>query len=322
VAKFVKKQALLLVMLAGTVLGGLIPEAGIALKAYGLVPYIIVAIFLCQGASLDTAALTRPGRYMSAIVVGGVIALLIAPVLGWCTVRLLGWQDDRMVGFLLICTMSPTLVSGTVIAVQANGDRAASLILTVVLNALSVVTIPLHLGWMLREEVAIDRPALLLRLVLLVLLPAIVGHLMRRRWQPQMVAAKPWLTYGPIVCMGTIVFMGVSEQAERLATVEILEIAGLIPPALTVHTLLLFVGLAAARLLSMETGTARALAIVCSQKTIPLALAIWSTVFAADYPLALVPPLVFHLGQIYLDTLIANIWQRRDSRAAATETAE
>ena len=53
-----------------------------------------------------------------------------------------------------------------------------------------------------------------------------------------------------------------------------------------------------------------AVAFACSQKTLPVALVLYKDYYQETYPLALIPLLLYHVGQLILDTLIADHWAR------------
>ena len=74
---------------------------------------------------------------------------------------------------------------------------------------------------------------------------------------------------------------------------------------LGVHLAALFFGLVSSRLLRFERSNQIAVAIAGSQKTLPVALSLFDTYFVAGYPLAVVPLVFYHVGQLLLDTVIA-----------------
>lgn len=309
---FLTQNLLVLVIGLAAVLALLAPRLGLALKDLGLIPPMIVIIFLCQGAGLDARRFRHAGAYLALLAWGFVVAFVAAPAAGWAAMELLGWEGDDRIGFLLMCCMGPTLVSGIVIATRAGGEREAAALLTIVLNLLAVVTIPFTLALTVGGEGAVDQWGLLTKLLLLVLVPAMVGQALRLRWPVSVGTRRGLFTLLPIILLGCTIYLALSERAEDLRGLGLHRLLLLVLPALGVHYLLMVVGYAGARWgLRSDPRRSTALAVVCSQKTIPVAIAIWSTEFAADYPLALIPPIVFHLAQIYGDGMLAGWWGRR-----------
>ena len=324
-SKLVRDNLLILTLLAATLLACLAPRLGLRLQELGVVPALIMAVFLCQGASIDGLTGQSALSGLRAGVWGLLVAHAAAPVCGWLAMRALGWQADDRVGFLLMCCMAPTLVSGVVITAQAHGDRTLALFLVVGLNLASVLTVPFNLRWTLAADIGLNPWSLLGKLVIYLLLPGLLGHWLRRQWPAFAQRHTPFIKYAPVVFLGVTVYISICQQADAVMHLTGGRLLALLVPAVGVHYALLALAyFGAPRLAGVGEPQRRAVAIIASQKTIPVAVAIWTTEFATTYPLALVPALVFHLSQIYGDGLLARWWVRRDrARAAAGgETGE
>jgi predicted Na+-dependent transporter len=273
---------------------------------------LILLIFLCQGLGLQAKQLSKGSQLIKAFCWGLVISQGMGPILGYLAVGALQLQADSQVGFIIICSMAPTLVSGAVLATKAGGDSATALVLAVGINLLGIVTIPLNLQWSLGAVVQLDTLGLLVKLVFLVLVPAVAGQLMRR-WQPDWAHKQERYTRNiPVIALGIIVYMSCSSQADRLRELTLEHLGALLLPSVTVHLILLAVAYSVGKyLFRIQESASRSVAIVCSQKTLPIAIAVWSIAFAQPYPLAVLPALVFHPSQILLDGALATLWARK-----------
>jgi predicted Na+-dependent transporter len=307
----IKQNLLLAGIITALALAWAMPGPGIILEGYKLSSYFIILIFLFQGAGLTGRQLLSKKQLLGLLVWGAVVSQLLGPVTGYAVVKLLGWEADLYVGFLLICCMAPTLVSGIVMATRAGGDAQSAIFITVALNLLAIFIIPLNLSWLLGAVVPVDQGGLFFKLVTLVLIPSLAGYLFRQ-WRGEWVErGRGLIQYGPIAALAVVIYLTLSPQAERIREVEALQIAAILLPSLLAHLVLLLAGYFGGRyLFRIEEAANRSLAIVCSQKTLPIALAIWTVTFAQAYPLAIIPPLVFHFGQIITDGLIVNRWRR------------
>jgi predicted Na+-dependent transporter len=272
---------------------------------------LIIAIFFCQGLALEGRELQRRSQLAKAMGWGFVISQIIGPLLAYAFVNFLDWRSDNQIGFMVICCMAPTLVSGAVLAVRAGGDGATALILAVGINLLGILTIPLNLQWSLGAVVRLDTPGLLLKLVLLVLVPAVIGQAIKRFQSDWASQQQRFIRTLPVVALGIIVYLSCSSQADRLKELTFSHLGSLLLPSVVVHLLLLAAGYTGARyLFQFQEPTCRSLAIVCSQKTLPIAIAVWSIAFAEAYPLAVLPALVFHPSQIFCDGVLVTFWGR------------
>ncbi|MGD8916697.1 MAG: bile acid:sodium symporter [Syntrophobacterales bacterium] len=310
--KLIRENLLLLTICLGIVLAWFLPEPGTILKHWGMSNPLIIAIFFCQGLGLEGRELRRKAQLAKAISWGFVISQIIGPLLAYAAVHVLNWRSDNQIGFMVICCMAPTLVSGAVLAGRAGGESATALILAVALNLLGILTIPLNLQWSLGAVVRLDTAGLLFKLVLLVLVPAVIGQAIKRlqpNWAHQQ---ERFIRTAPIVALGIIVYLSCSSQADRLKELTLSYLGSLLLPSVVVHLLLLAAGYTGARyLFRLQEPACRSLAIVCSQKTLPIAIAVWSIAFAEAYPLAVLPALVFHPSQIFCDGVLATFWGKR-----------
>lgn len=317
---FLRQNLLVVLIGLAAVLALVLPGPGRALQGLGLIPGMVVVIFLCQGAGIDARRFGQAGAYAALLGWGAILALVVAPAVGWAAMELLGWSGSDRLGFLLMCCMGPTLVSGIVLATQAGGEREAAALLTIALNLLAVVTIPFALALTVGGAGAVDRWSLLLKLVLLVLLPAIVGQLLRRRAPAAVEGLGGTIRLLPVILLACTIYLALSERADHLRAIEPRRLLVLVLTAAAVHYLLMGLGYFGARRgLRSDRARATALAVVGSQKTIPVAIAVWSTEFAVDHPLAIIPPIVFHLTQIYGDGILAGWWGRRCARRAQAD---
>ncbi len=80
-------------------------------------------------------------------------------------------------------------------------------------------------------------------------------------------------------------------------------------------------GLWGSRCLRFERGQQIAVAIAGSQKTLPVALYLFDVYFQ-PFPLAIVPMVVYHVGQLIVDTFVAEaLAGRRAKDVPAAEAA-
>lgn len=314
--RIVSRNALVISISLAIVLAFLLPGVGQWLGQLKLTVPLVMVIFVCQGLGVKSDDLQDIGHHLRLVIWGTIIAHGLAPVLAVGATWIFGWEADNRVGFVMMACMAPTLVSGVVIATSAGAERAVAIILTITLNLLSILTIPWNLKWTLGATAPIDHTELLIKLIVMILIPSLVGHLVSRRWPELPQRHRGSIKYIPVVFLGIIVFVSLARQVERIKDVQLLAGISLLAGSLLVHYLLLVIGYIGARWgLGRSIPACRALAIVCSQKTIPVAVVVWQLTFAKDYPLAIIPAVIYHLSQIYADGLLANWWSKQSDKA-------
>ena len=307
IKSYIIGNVIIVAVVGATVLAFIFPSAGKYLNSLSLTSPLIIAVFLCQGTGVVKMKMSSLKKYSKALIIGFIISQIMAPVLAYAYVKIFDWQADSLIGLILICTMAPTLVSGTIISEQAGGDKTASLLLTIIINIVAVFTVPINLSWTLGTSVDIEVTPLLTKLVSLVLIPALIGYLFRSKKEEFVIKNKAWFKYIPVICLAAVIYISMSKHIEAIQNLTLKMLVDYTIASLVIHIILLYMAYYLA--LSFKTGksTAKSVAICCSQKTIPITIAIWTSFFS-QYALALLPAIVFHMAQIYFDGIIAKKW--------------
>lgn len=304
---FVLGNIIIVAVVGATLLAFILPSAGKELSAYNLTSPLIIIVFFCQGTGVVKLRLSNLKLYSKALLIGFIISQVMAPILAYGYVKMFDWQGDSLIGLILICTMAPTLVSGTIISEQAGGDKTASLLLTIIINILAVFTVPFNLSWTLGQEVSLEVLPLLTKLVSLVLIPALIGYFFRSKSEKLVSTNKNFFKYTPVICLAAVIYISMCKHIETMRNLTVSMIFEYTVASLIIHIILLYMAYYAAMALKTGKSTAKSVAICCSQKTIPITIAIWTSFFS-QYALALLPAIVFHMAQIYCDGFIAKKW--------------
>ena len=307
--KFIVDNSIIIAVVGATILALLFPSPGQFLSTLSLTSPLIIIVFLCQGTGVKKIESHQLKHYAKILIIGFITSQILAPLFGYACAKSFDWQGDSFIGFMLICAMAPTLVSGTIISEQAGGNRTASLILTIVLNLVAVFTVPLILSLSLGAEVKIAVIPLLFKLICLVLIPAVIGHFFRRSKETFVTSHKGFFKYLPIFCLSLVIYISMSKQVDTIKQLTLTMLIEYSVGSLIVHVALLYLAYFAALKYKADISSAKSTAICCSQKTIPITIAIWTSEFSS-YALALLPAIVFHMCQIYFDGIIAKRWSR------------
>ena len=312
IQKFIVDNSIIIAVVGATILALLFPYPGEFLSTLKLTSPLIIIVFLCQGTGVKKIESHQLKHYGKILAIGFITSQLLAPLFGYACAKSFGWEKDSFIGFMLICAMAPTLVSGAIISEQAGGDRTASLILTIVLNLVAVFTVPIILSLFLGAEVHIAVIPLLLKLVCLVLIPAVLGHFLRRTKEDFVVSRKSFFKYLPIFCLALVIYISMSKQVDTIKQLTLSMVVEYSIGSLLVHVSLLYLTFYTALKFKADISSAKSTAICCSQKTIPITIAIWTSEFSS-FSLALLPAIVFHMCQIYFDGIVAKRWSRSSS---------
>ena len=309
--KFLRDNLLILSVGGACILALLYPSPGKILDHAEISPWLVFSVFFCQGASVDLRRLPPARQLLPILAIGFTSSQILAPLLALGILAIWSPAPDYAAGFFLMACMAPTLVSGTVISTRGGGCIPTALGVTIILNLTAVLTVPLCLRWG-PGGATMDSLHLLGKMLLLVLLPAVIGQLWRRRFTERAEKSKAWLSHLPVALLSLTIYINLSVQAERMHQLNWHDGLSFALAGLLLHLICLWTSLRAGTWAGAELSAARSLAICSSQKTLPVAVTVWSTSLASNHPLALLPCVVFHFMQIWIDGLIAGRWAQTE----------
>ncbi|MBC8246705.1 MAG: bile acid:sodium symporter [Deltaproteobacteria bacterium] len=263
-------------------------------------------IFFFSGLILDTRQIKSESIDIKVILVALAVIYLAAPL----SAALLVWSPldtGIIVGLFLVAAMPTTVSSGVVMTTAAGGKLAHALMITILANGLAVFTIPITLGLLLpliggTSDIVLDKPAIMLKIALLVLVPLGFGMLLKLRLKDSVRLFESKLQILNQILILTIVWMGLSQS--RTAILNNGSLIGIIVLITAgFHAVLLLEAFGAARLFGLERGRRESIIFMGSQKTLPLSIILQVTYFP-QFGQALVVCVVHHLVHLLIDSYI------------------
>mmetsp|Transcript_13658 Transcript_13658/g.16553 ORF Transcript_13658/g.16553 Transcript_13658/m.16553 type:complete len:419 (+) Transcript_13658:150-1406(+) len=350
VKKFLLKWHLPMMLVTGLLIGYLFPPPGeflgeadlggicfsnLDICVYGSVSSLCITfIFVMSGMKLKTAEIKRALRTWKPALFGFVSILFITPCVSLVIVRVNYSIPEFAAGLALFFAQATTLSSGPIITGQAKGNIALALLLTVSTNIIGVFTMPLFvssaLDYYTQENfvsndttsdgdlsISVDPVPIIIQLVFVILIPLAFGKLLRNLQSVQSFTkayGKPMKLLSSFL-LTVIVWMKVSSSAEDLNSLSFLSIFVCFVSGIIVHIIyLLFNYSVCSYAMHMRQAEKRAVVIVASQKTLPVAITVLdilpSNVLGSP-GLVAVPIIIAHFVQIVIDAFIAASWAAR-----------
>jgi sodium/bile acid cotransporter 7 len=281
--------------------------------------FIVAAVLFLMALPIQARAMWRAVQKPLAPLLAIGISCLILPLTAWGLSKLLA--SELAGGFLVAASIPCTLASAAVWTRQAGGNDSIAVLVTIVTNSLCFLITPFWLAVMLGEQAAaanLDARELVAKLLWIVVVPIAVAQLARLRPEVSNFANHHKKLLGILTQCGilTFVFTGAVQTGERLSgghTSGLLAADLVVMIACTVglHTAMLFLGIWSSTLAGLPKSDAIAVGFSGSQKTLMVGLGI-----AVDCGFSVLPIIAYHVGQLLLDTLIADHYRLRSADAS------
>ena len=289
----------------GAAWGWLMPGPAAAGKSW--IPEALAAVMLGMGLTLthrDVLNLRQGGR---TLLLGVALQYLVMPVGAWGIATVLGLPKLLALGVILVGAC-PGGTASNVVAYLARGDVALSVGMTTVSTLLSPLLTPLWIWLLASTWLAIDPFPLLWTVAKIVLLPVVVGVLLRRVWQP-----SSWFFEGVLPVMSMFIIAWIVGVIVGLNHGQ-LYVAGPVVLAVIVHNALgLTLGYWGSRLGNFSLRGCRTVALEVGMQNSGLAVALAVVHFG---PVAAVPGAVFSIWHNVTGPLLASIWRRQHKDSA------
>ncbi|MEO1615963.1 MAG: bile acid:sodium symporter [Planctomycetota bacterium] len=281
---------------------------------------VVMVVMWAMGVTLDADQIKRSTQkpLASLLAIGSnvcVVPLCCASIMGVLAWLIGGSAGTEMAGGLFVAGLVPcTLASASVWTRKAGGDDSISMICTVVTNLACLAVVPLGIQVVLAVQTRVSPLAQMEKLAWFVVLPLIVAQLMRRYGAASW-ADRNKLRLSRVAQTGILVMVVFGAVASHQYTtgqgrgVSWSAVGWVIVAASAVHLTVMWGAIAVARLSGLSREEQIAVGISGSQKTLMVGLQI-----AIDCGVSVLPMMIYHGGQLILDTLVAKRWNRPRER--------
>ncbi|KAK9820543.1 hypothetical protein WJX72_011453 [[Myrmecia] bisecta] len=318
------------------VTGFLFPAGGIRAADLGLQTLTTTGIFIISGLSLKQGEARDAISAWPAVLYGVVSILFITPLAALLAMRLPLQPPALAFGLAVFCCMPTTLSSGVALTQAVGGNTALALLLTVGTNLLGIFTMPFVLCNLLGTgsgTVALSPGPLLRSLIKTILVPLLCGAA-ARQYIPGVAKAvdgnKRALSMLSAVLLSLVPWMQISRAVTSDVAVSVGALVAVVAAGVAIHLLYLAFNTAAVRALGIggrsgpqAVAIQRALVLVGSQKTLPIAVVVLNSctaILGSSVGLAVIPCVGSHLLQILVDSILVSAWLRSDRIAAGRES--
>jgi sodium/bile acid cotransporter 7 len=277
---------------------------------------IVAVVLFVTALPLETRVVLRTiGRPWAALL-GSVVNMGLVPLLAWGVSQLL--SGELALGVIVAAVAPTTLASAAVWTRRAGGNDAAAVLVTLLTNSTCFMTTPLWLSLLTSTHAVIDVAGMIRQLALLVVLPMTLAQLCRLQPSVARTATAARHRCAMLAQLGilSMVLIGAVNCSHHLSetdwqhVVTAFDLAWMIVLVMLLHVVALGIGHGLARCLALPRADQIAVAFAGSQKTLMVGLFVAINYFGG---LAILPMVAYHVGQLFIDTLIADRWSQQQA---------
>jgi len=246
-----------------------------------ILPVSLAFIMFSLGLGLTLDDFSLIVREPKAFGIGLVNQMLVLPIMGFTITTLAGLEGELAVG-MMILACCPGGVTSNILTKLAKGDTALSISYTAVISVISVMTLPIIVGFSMDHFMGEDVPSLDiiglgLTMFLLTTIPVGIG--MAIRW------TKPELANGIeglVNSIAAILFVIIVIAAIASEWSTLMDNIGTLGPAVIVlNLIMLSIGYQSAKLLNLEPGRAITVSIESGIQNATVGITVGGLILAA-----------------------------------------
>jgi bile acid:Na+ symporter, BASS family len=266
-------------------------------------------IMLGMGLTLQPVDFKVIAKKPKAFAIGVVAQYVIMPLTAIALALAFQLPPELLVGVVLVGS-APGGTASNVMVYLAKGDTALSVAMTTASTMLAPLLTPLLVLWLAGSYLPVDAWALFQSIIFIVLIPVIVGVVLRLLLPKVVKAVLPWLPLVSVVGITLIVVAVVAGSAATILTVGLL-----VAVVVILHNTIGYgLGFLAAKSVGLDTSAQRAVAIEVGMQNSGLAAGLARTHFSPESAL---PAAIFSVWHNVSGSLLASFWSRRPPKDTA-----
>ena len=239
------------------------------------------------------------------VLVGCLAQFTVMPLLAFLLTRVFRLEPALAIGVILV-GCCPGGTASNVITYLAKGDLALSVGMTAVSTLLAPVLTPLLVWLLAGETVDVDVIGMLLSILWVVILPIVLGLLVKRFWPRTTERASDYLPALSSLAICVIVLIVIAANAHKL-----LDGGWVILAVVVLHNVCgLAAGYLIGSMLHLTPAKRRAISVEVGMQNSGLASSLATLHFAA-YPLATIPGALFSVWHNISGAVVARIYSRK-----------
>tara|TARA_Y100000588_G_scaffold48342_1_gene45497 strand:- start:1991 stop:2965 length:975 start_codon:yes stop_codon:yes gene_type:complete len=246
-----------------------------------VLPLSLAFIMFSLGLGLTVEDFSLVFREPKAFGVGVANQMVVLPIMGFAIATLAGLEGELAVG-VMILACCPGGVTSNILTKLAKGDTALSISYTAVVSVVTVVTLPLIVGFSMDHFMGEDAPeidiiTLGITMFLLTTIPVLIGMGVRSKFPDAADGMEKGVNTAAAVLFVIIVLAAIASEWDTLMD----NIGTLGPAVVALNVLMLTIGFQSAKLLDLEAVRATTVSIESGIQNATVGITVGGLILAA-----------------------------------------
>ncbi len=294
-------------VLAAAIFALVFPEAMAGIRPT-VINYLLGVVMFGMGLTLNLQDFRIVFSRPKDVIIGCIAQFTMMPLLAWGLSRLFSLDEALALGVVLV-GCCPGGTASNVITYLAKGDLALSVGMTGVSTLLAPFLTPLLTWAFAGKSVNVDVIGMLLSILWVVILPIVIGLLVKGLWPKFTERATDYLPAFSSIAIALIVAIIISANVDRLLAAGLLIVL-----VVVLHNVCgLGLGYLTGRLLGLSEPKKRAISIEVGMQNSGLASSLATLHFAA-YPLATIPGAIFSVWHNISGAIVAYLFRKKKTK--------
>lgn len=288
---------------------------GTATFKFSLSSLLLMIVMLGAGTGISTKELVQVAKKPRDLIIGVAAKYVIMALAAYLVALVLGLDSQLAFGLILLGTMPPG-TAAAVLVTLAGGEVSFGVAMCVICTLLAPVAAPLLTMLLGGAWVSIDFLSMVLNITIVVLIPVVLGILLKSILKEKITNFKKILT--SLCLLSVLIIIGTSTAPNKAVILSMDSIIVIVAVTLN-FVIAAAVFFLLAKVLKMDTPRANALIITSSEQNNALAVGIAAS-FSAVYPAASIPAIIAVALNFILATILTN-WLCARAQKAGADTA-
>lgn len=277
-----------------------------------VINYLLGVVMFGMGLTLNLKDFKIVFSRPKDVIIGCLAQYTIMPLLAWVLTRLFSLDEALALGVVLV-GCCPGGTASNVITYLAKGDLALSVGMTGVSTLLAPLLTPLLTWGLAGKSVNVDVVGMLLSILCVVILPIVVGLIVKWLWPKFTEEATDYLPAFSSIAIAFLVSIVIAASASKLTSGGLMIVV-----VVMLHNLCgLSMGYLIGRLLGLPDAKKRAISIEVGMQNSGLASSL-ATIHFAAYPLATIPGAIFSVWHNISGAMVARFYASSSSSSSSS----